>query len=184
MLIERPEKPRPPRRPPSGPKPALPMFQLPIFRVKMADFESYLRKVYRTEEFDFLVAAGIVEGECPEYTVQAALPAASEYVRKAEDVRNGRRTRNVPLVLNVLCIDGYIPAGKYIIDSHPQPRSIDVYTSLIKTRLDPDDPDCVAFKNARLDDRLFMSQAATLDKMVTEAVQAEKDLLKRRQPAS
>jgi hypothetical protein len=159
------------------------MYQLPIFRVKMADFELYLRKVYRTEDFDFLVAAGLTAGECPEYTVQARLPEAGEYVRKAADIRDGRRSRNVPLLLNVLCIDGYRPAGKYVIDTHPQPRAIDVYTLLIKTRLDPDDPDCVAFKSARLGDKLFTSQAATLDKMVREAVQAEKDLLKRRTPA-
>ena len=181
MLIERHEKPKPPppaRVPFSGPKPALPMIQLPIFRVKMADLEQYLFKVYRTEEFDFLGAAGLKAGECPEYVVQAALPAAGECVRKAEYIRGGGYSKNVPLILNVLCIDGFIPSGKYVIDTHPQPKPFAVYTALMKQRLDGTDPDCVAFKKAYQHDREFTKRAERLDKAVAEAVQREQELIR------
>ena len=73
-LIRRPQKPRPPRQPPAGPRPALPMIQLPIFRVKSRDLEDYLFQVYRISGFDFLLATGMKAGECPEYAVQATLP--------------------------------------------------------------------------------------------------------------
>ena len=72
-LIDRPEPLRRPRQPPTGPKPVLPMVQLPIFRVKARHLEDYLYEVYRMGEFDFLLAAGLKAGECPEYIVQAKL---------------------------------------------------------------------------------------------------------------
>ena len=57
----------------------------------------------------------------PEYAVSPVLPPALDAARQAEAIRAGRRTQNVSLILNVLCIDGYIPAGKYIIDTRPEP---------------------------------------------------------------
>ena len=176
-LIRRPQKPRPPCRPPAGPRPALPMIQLPIFRVKSRDLEDYLFQVYRISGFDFLLATGMKAGECPEYAVQATLPQGPDSGRRAEEIRSGRRTRNVPLILNVLCFDGYIPAGRYLVSTRPEPKPIDVYTALMKSRLDVLDPDCVAFKEAHRSDRTFMAQAVVVDKMVEDAVKQEQELL-------
>lgn len=188
MLIDRQPKTPPPRQPPprqppprrqhTGPKPVLPMVQLPIFRVKMADFEDFLHQAYGTEEFEFLVAAGIVAGECPEYIVRASIPEAHDYQRKADHIRNGGFSRNIPLILNVLCIDGLIPVGKYTIDTHPQPTTIAVYTALMKVKLDGNDPDCIAFKRAYRHDGEFLKRAERLDKAVAEAVQREQDNLR------
>ena len=58
-----------------------------------------------------------------EYTVQAAIPPSPDVVRQADNIRRGQRSRNVPLILNVLCLDDYIPAGRYIIDTRPEPLS-------------------------------------------------------------
>jgi len=182
-LIERLEKPRPPRPARSGPRPKLAMTQLPIFRVKSADLEDYLHEVFRTRDFKFLFAAGVAQGECPEYVVQPALPASHAYVHQANDIRAGRRSRNVALILNVLCLDGFIPAGKYIIDTHPQPRAIDVYTSMVKARLAAHDldclrnPACLAFKEGRREDRRFMTQAAEVDKVAEEVIAREREVL-------
>ena len=184
-LIDRHEKPRAPRPPRSGPKPTLPMAQLPIFRVQMGDLEDYLYEVYRMGGFDFLLAAGLTQGECPEYIVQAALPASITCVRQAADIRQGRRTKNVALLLNVLCIDGFIPAGKYIIDTHVRPMPIDVYTSLVKARLAAYDLDClqdpqiVAFKEANRNNKTFMSQAVEVDAIAAEVVANERELLQK-----
>jgi hypothetical protein len=161
------------------------MVQMPIFRVKMGDLEDYLYEVYRMGSFDFLLAAGLSPGECPEYIVQAALPDSITCTRQAQDIRSGRRTKNLPLILNVLCLDGFIPAGKYIIDTHPRPRAIDVYTSMIKARLavhDLDcllDPECVAFKEARRSNKKFMAQAAAVDKVAEEVVAREREVLQK-----
>ena len=50
-------------------KPALPMIQLPVYRVKQRHLEAYLASVYRMDSFDFLLAAGATPGMCPEYLV-------------------------------------------------------------------------------------------------------------------
>ena len=70
---------RPPAPPPrhSGQKPALPMVQLPIYRVKQRHLEAYLSRVYRMDNFNFLLVAGTTPGMCPEYLVSPALPPAS-----------------------------------------------------------------------------------------------------------
>ena len=53
----------PPAQPPrTGPKPTLKMVQLPVFRVRQRHLEEYLMKVYRMEDFDFLLAAGCTAG--------------------------------------------------------------------------------------------------------------------------
>ena len=52
------------------------MVQLPIYRVKQRHLEAYLAKVYRMDDFDFLLAAGATPGMCPEYLVSPALPPA------------------------------------------------------------------------------------------------------------
>ncbi len=111
----------PARAPNAGPKPTLEMVQLPIFRVHYRRLEEYLAKVYRTEGFDFFLASGTTPGLIPEYAVSRSLPLSGDSQRQADAIRAGRRSRNVCLILNVLCLDGYIPAGKYIIDTRPEP---------------------------------------------------------------
>jgi hypothetical protein len=73
------------------------------------------------EGFNFLLASGTVPGLVPEYAVSPTLPPSEDARRRADAIRAGRRTRDVALILNVLCLDGYIPAGKYIIDTRPEP---------------------------------------------------------------
>jgi hypothetical protein len=46
----------------TGQKPTLEMVQLPVFGVGQRHLEEYLMKVYRMEDFDFLLAAGCTAG--------------------------------------------------------------------------------------------------------------------------
>ncbi len=101
-------------------RPILEMTQLPIFRVHYRRLEEYLATVYRMECFDFLMASGAAPGLVPEYVVRPKLPPSSDSERQADVIRAGRRTRNVALILNVLCLDGFIPPGKYISDTRPE----------------------------------------------------------------
>ncbi len=176
-LIERPEKPRSPHTPPVDPKPTLAMIQLPIYRVRADDLEDYLYEIYHIDDFDFLAAMGVVPGECPEFNVQPCLPPAITSTRRADAIRSGQRSREVGLILNVLCQDGYIPAGKYLVDTTPRPRLIDVYTSMMKAKLDVLGPECVAFKKAHRSDKLFQSQAEVVDQVVIDCLREEKAIL-------
>jgi len=160
---------RPPSLPrPSGEKPVLPMVQLPIYRVKQRHLEAYLAKVYRMEDFDFLLAAGATPGMCPEYLVSPALPPAFGATQEADRIRRGHRSRNVPLILNVLCADGFIPAGRYTIDTHPEPPPGQVYRALLIETGDPNHSRCVAFKREHRHERAFTQLAVQMDKAVLE----------------
>ena len=152
----------------NGQKPVLPMVQLPIYRVKQRHLEAYLAKVYRMDDFDFLLAAGATPGMCPEYLVSPALPPACLTSQEADRIRHGHRSRNVPLILNALCADGFIPAGRYIIDTHPEPPPGQVYRALLIETGDPNDPRCVAFKREHRRERAFTQLAVQMDKAVLE----------------
>lgn len=157
-----------------GPKPKLEMVQLPIFRVHYRRLEDYLVKVYRLTGFDFLEASGTAPGLVPEYGVSAILPPAQDAQRQADAIRAGRRTRNVGLILNVLCIDGYIPVGKYIIDTRPEPSPIEQYRALLRKTGTPESKECSAFRQARCGDRVFIHAAAKIDNQVLAVLRQQK----------
>jgi len=148
--------------PPSGPKPKLPMARLPYYRVHYRALEQYIEQVYRVRDFDFLIAAGIQEGESPQYTVDGKLPT-DEFKRRANELRSGRRTRSVQLILNTLAADGYIPTGFYSFDTKPEPNPIITYTGLLHSTGSPLSPECLEFKNKHRADEVFSKRAETLD---------------------
>ena len=114
-----PTPPRPTTAASERPKPVLPMTQLPIYRVKQRHLEAYLAKVYR---MDGSTSCG-VRGHPRNVPGIPGRPACRQPGRQqeADRIRRGHRSRNVALILNVLCLDGYIPAGTYTIDTHPEP---------------------------------------------------------------
>lgn len=116
----RPEPPPLKLLPVPDPKPKLEMLVLPVFRVKYRKLEEYIAAVYRFE-FDFLFATGQVAGQCPEYQITGKIEGHA-WLDRAHELRCGVRTRDVSLILNVLAADGFIPTGKYIIDTHLPPK--------------------------------------------------------------
>jgi len=163
----------PAKAPAAGPKPTLPMVQLPIFRVHYRRLEEYLAKVYRMVGFDFLRATGAGPGLVPEYAVSPVLPPALDAARQAEAIRAGRRTQNVSLILNVLCIDGYIPPGKYIIDTRPETPPIEKYKVLLRQTGTPESKECSAFRQSRRGDKAFIRLAAEIDNQVLAVLRAQ-----------
>jgi len=151
-------------------KPKLEMVQLPIFRVHYRRLEAYLHQVYRMEGFNFLVASGATAGMVPEYNVGPDLPAALTATDRANAIRAGRRTRDVQLILTVLCHDGYVPAGRYLIDTRPERPPIEQYRALLQETGTPDSPECVAFRRAHLKDKAFTRYAAEIDNQVHEVL--------------
>jgi hypothetical protein len=76
----------------------------------------------------------------------------------------------VCLILNVLCLDGYVPAGKYIIDTRPEPSPIDQYRALLRKTGTPESQECIAFRQSRRDDKAFIRLAAEMDMAVLNAL--------------
>lgn len=150
----------------AGSKPTLQMVQLAIYRVRQRHLEAYFVKVFHLERFDFLWATGATPGLCPEYQVEPTLPDTWNANEEANHIRRGQRTNKVALMLNILCLDGYIPAGKYIIDTHPEPPPAEVYRNMLGKTEDPNHPACVAFRREHHHNRAFTQLAATMDKMV------------------
>ncbi len=163
----------PAKTPAAGPKPVLEMVQLPIFRVHYRRLEEYLAKVYRMEGFDFLRASGAVPGLVPEYVVSTTLPPSEDGRRRADAIRAGRRTRDVPLILNVLCLDGFIPAGKYIIDTKPEQSPINQYRTLLRRTGTPESEECRAFRRAHQGNKTFIRLAAEIDAAVLNALRKQ-----------
>jgi hypothetical protein len=158
---------------PTGPKPKLKMVQLPIFRVHYRKLEDYFCRVFRWDRFDFLMASGATPGLVPEYNVGPDLPLTSDARQQADALRNGRRTRNIPLILTVLCRDGYIPAGKYLVDTHPLTPPIERYKALLRQTGTPESKECRDFRAAHRHDKRFTRKAAQID---TQVLQILKDM--------
>ena len=74
----------------------------------------------------------------------------------------------------MLCADGFIPAGRYIIDTHPEPPPGQVYRALLIETGDPNHPRCMAFKRDRRRERAFTQLAVQMDKVVLEAQREQK----------
>jgi hypothetical protein len=163
----------PAKTPAAGPKPKLEMVQLPIFRVHYRRLEEYLAKVYRTEGFDFLLASGAAPGLVPEYAVSPTLPPSEDARKRADAIRAGRRTQNVGLILNVLCIDGFIPAGTYIIDTRPETPPIERYKALLQKTCNPLSAECVAFRDAHRHHRAFTRIVAEIDTAALKALRKQ-----------
>lgn len=133
------------------------------FRVHYLDLKAYLAKVYRMKDYDVLRSMGITSGLFPEYFINGEMPDTPNLNQQMDNVRRGRRTRNLPLILNMLCQDGFIPAGKYVIDTRPPVDPYIEYSKLLEKLQDPDHPDCVAFKKVH-PDPTFNTKAGHLDK--------------------
>lgn len=93
--------------------PKLAMQVIPKFRVGYTDFEKFVQSIFGFE-FDFLFASGLTAKSGADYVVNGDLPTVS-WQQKATELRQGRRSKNVPLILTVLAHDGYIPRGYYTI---------------------------------------------------------------------
>ena len=150
---------------PSDPKPKLKAKVIPVFRVHYQDLEQYIHDVYGFE-YDFLFATGCVNGMCPEYQVTGVIPVAM--AKQVRDLRLGQRTRNLTLIVNLLVADGYIPAGKYIIDTHKRPDPTNIYHDLLLRTHDPLAAECLRFKEEHKGDPQLMDRVKLMDQAAIE----------------
>ena len=146
---------------PRDPKPVLPVRALPVFRVHFEDLEAYIKLVFGFD-FEYLESTGTVAGQVAEYAVSGELPSV-EWQRKADQVRAGRRTRELRVILAVLAADGYIAKGQYIVSTHRRPTPIEVYTHALQQTRSVDSDLCQQVKAKFAGDPVFMQRAKVLD---------------------
>jgi hypothetical protein len=149
----------------SGPKPTLPMTMTPTYRIHYEDLEAFLLEVFRFE-FDVMNTLGITHGMFPEFAVFNRMPPAWNARQQADNVRRGRRCQNLPLILAVLCVDGFIPAGHYVLDTTERQSTMDRYRAILQVTDGPMHRDCRAFRAKHAKDKQFRQYADGLDKAV------------------
>lgn len=156
---------------PNNPKPTLALQHLPVFRVHYLELEDYIKVVFGIE-FSVLDIKNVALGMLIDYRVTGTYPMAAE--RQVTDLREGRRCNDLPLILNVLAHDEYIPKGLYSISTKAVPRPIDVYRALLQQSANVLDPRCVALRDKHRGDKEFSAQAAILEKALQEALKGQK----------
>lgn len=153
------------------PQKSLPIAYIPPFhRVHYRALETYLARVYRLNSFNVLKAAGAVHGLYPEYLIQETVPpslrALAIHIRTG--TRTGARCNDLGLILTVLCADGHIPAGRYVIDTQREPGPLETYKTLLQRTLDPLDPECVRFKEKHRGNSRFRKKTRIIDRSLVE----------------
>jgi hypothetical protein len=137
----------------------------PFYRVRRHDLEVFLTRIYRLAGFDILKAAGAVPGVNPEYLVQGMIPET--FQTDAARIRAGRPGK-LALILEVLCVDGHIPPGHYIINTHRDPPPLEVYKRILRQHLDPMHPECIRFKERHRANSHFRKLARVIDRSLIE----------------
>jgi hypothetical protein len=118
--------------------------------------------------YDIRRSTGARADMTPEFTVTGILPDTPNLWQQVDNIRRGRSERNLGLILDLLCKDGFIPAGRYIIDMSTGPDPLDSYRDALHRTSDPLDVECMKIKEANRGDKDFTKQAAMLDKKVIE----------------
>ncbi len=96
------------------------------------------------------------------------LPLSWHAQQEADRIRQGHKSGNVPLILQTLYLDGYIRAGHFVIDTHPEPPPAQVYRALLAKTGDANHPECVAFRRDHRRDRAFTQLAVQMDRTVLD----------------
>jgi hypothetical protein len=120
-------------------------------------------------DYDVRLATGARGGMVPEFTVTGELPPAANMCQQTDNIRRGRLTRDLGLILNVLCVDGFIPVGTYTIDTTEDQTPIHTYSELLNRNYDPLHPACISLKEKHKHDKDFMRLAKELERLVLEA---------------
>jgi len=157
-----------PIKPWEGPKPKLSMEVSLTCRVHFKDLQDYLFLVYKLRGYDIQQAVGAGRLMTPEFIVTGDMPNTPNLWQQIDNIRRGRSERNLGLILNLLCKDGFIPKGKYVIDMTPGPSPLDSYRDALHKTSDPLSVECLKIKETNKGDRDFVKAAAMLDKRVAE----------------
>ena len=142
----------------------------PHYRVHHLALEAYLAQAYHLTNFSVLKATGATHGDHLEYLVHKKIPTT--LLVTANQIREGGHG-DLALILTVLCADGHIPAGKYIINTHREIEPLEIYKKLLQTHLDPMHKECITFKAEHREDTHFRKMARVIDRSLTAWLKTE-----------
>ena len=158
-----------------GPKPSLRMTIIPHCRVHFHDLEAYIMKVFKIKNYDVRNATGARGAMTPEFAVTGILPPANNIEQQVFDIRQGFSTRNLGLILNILCLDGFIQAGIYVIDMTGEGDPVEEYRKVLNDNHDLLDPRCLKIKEANRGNRTFAKQVKVLDQQLIKLKQEQEN---------
>jgi hypothetical protein len=150
----------------SNVKPTLELTRIPVYRVHADALNAYIVAKFAFDHFDTVWALGIKPPETAIFNVTGDL--SSEYQQRAADLRNGRRTRNVALILNVLAVDGDIAKGTWIVETKEPPPPRVIYRRLLERIGNPKSQECKAFRERYHKDAELTKWFKTIDRIVTD----------------
>jgi hypothetical protein len=156
-------QPRPARK-----KHRLKMIHLPVYQVHYLDLEKFICDVFGFKEFDYLMVTGAVSGMTFEYILRGHLSTDAMRIN-ANRLRDGRRTRDINLILNTLVHDGLIPKGKYIVRTDKLPDPVVAYREILLRTGNPDAKECMQFK-ARQRDSEVRKRIETLESCARDQI--------------
>ena len=166
---------RPPKpvKPWAGPKPPLKMTIIPHCRVHFRVLETYIAKVLKIKNYDVRDVTGAKGAMTPEFTVIGILPSANNIEQQVFDIRCGFSTRNLGLILNILCLDGFILPGIYVIDMSAEDNPVEEYRKILNGSHDLLDPRCLKIKEANRGNKEFVKRAKVLDEQIMKLKQED-----------
>ena len=78
------------------------------------------------------------------------------------------------LILNVLCLNGFIPPGKHLIDMRRETPLLDKYKALLRQTGTPESRECRDFRAAYRHNETFTRLAAQIDTQVLSVLRQQK----------
>lgn len=169
----RPLPPLKPIQPWEGPKPDLKMVVTPTCRVKSGDLEHYIQKVFKIKGFDIAKATGARGDMSPEFLVTGVLPPANNIRQQVENIRRGHETRRLGLILDILCMDGFIPNGIYVIDIERHESPLEEYLRIVNETHDKDDHRCIELRRIHARDKNFRKRVKTIDQKLSQLLEGK-----------
>lgn len=104
---------------------------IPVIEIHHTDLEAIIKKAYRFDiSFEYAtrqpknIGIGYRVEEMGYYVDGRLIDSTPAWKARATNVRKGRRTGNIDLLLNVLAADGFIPRGRWIILTGPKPKEV------------------------------------------------------------
>jgi len=137
-------------------------------RVHFDVLQKYLGKVFKINDYNIQGVTGSRAGMVPEFLVTGVLVDTPNLWQQVDGIRRGQRVRNLGLILDLLCKDGFIPAGKYVIDMTPGVSPLDEYREALYQSGDPSSVECQAIKTANKTTKDFTKRVALLDQRWVE----------------
>ncbi len=149
-----------------GPKPKLEMTVVQHYRVHFKVLEAYIAKVLKIKGYDIRKVTGARGAMSPEYSVMGLLSNTNNISQQVFDVRCGKRIRNLGLILAVLCLDGFIQPGIYVIDMTENGDPVEDYRKALNDSHDILDPLCLKIKEMLRGNRSDMRRVLQLDQQL------------------